>query len=52
MIVLDAMVPTPFQYRQETVEVRFEIGERLFERIPNARLGRQVDHGVELSVLK
>ena len=50
--VFDAMVPTAFQHRQESVEIRFEIGKRVVERVPHACLRRQVDHGVELSVLK
>ena len=49
--VFDAMVPTAFQHRQESVEIRFEIGKRVVEeyRTPACR---QVDHGVELSVFE
>ena len=46
--MLDTIVPTAFQYIHETDKVRIGIGVRVFKRITDTGLRREVDNTVRL----
>ena len=45
--VVDPVVPGTLEYVGEPQQVAVDVGERVLDRVPNSRLGREMYHAVE-----